>query len=89
MFINKIQPIKEVNTQYLDDILYAGSHKYCALHKNHNSASGFTNPSDLPENIFWKKTRVIFRHKVVLSGFRAENALIDDVNLFHLETAFL
>ena len=82
-----MKPCITIQTEDLNEILFAGSHLYCALHQL-VSTSDLIDPVSLPERISYNDKTVYIKHVQVLSGFMEENANIDGQNYFKLEDAF-
>ena len=76
-----------IETQCLNDILFAGSYLYCAMFETSLTA-GLTDPTNMPESIIYKGTTVNIRHKGVFSGFMYDSSLTDDRICYKLHTAF-
>ena len=68
-----MMPCITIQTEDLNEILFAGSHLYCALHQL-VSTSDLINQVSLPERISYNDKTVYIKHVQVLSGFMEENA---------------
>lgn len=72
--------------QDLHNILFAGSHLYCAI-KSIQEVSSFMDPQELPEYIAYQGHNVHVCHNGIVSGFVGNNVQNDGIILFSLKHA--
>ena len=78
----------DIDTEGLNDILFDGSHLYCAMMES-NPRIGLIDPTTLPQRVSYKGKLLFVKNKELLTGFLHENPLADNLTYHTLENAFL
>ena len=76
---SQILSCEDIQTADLNDILFACSHLYCAIHQSDSNLE-FTDPANLPERVSYKGNTVYISHGRVASGVMQENSILDGQN---------